>query len=200
MKSFGLIIFKNEIVNNPYLTRVVCQYLVCIGGCMFLGGLQNIFDNITNTSFSNWVDVIFFYVWAYTLLLGLYLVFGTEGRFLWLCRKGSRLAHKGRRITDKEIRKIISLSKREFEGKQRDVIAVAVYFIIASVLVLLSVLCGLSEYPSGVLACSVIMLVIFIYIIGIILCISLYIRRDRIVRFGEIVRMNQREKVGLAEK
>lgn len=193
-------LFENEIVNNPYLKRVDCQYLFCIGGCMFLGGLQNIFDNITNTSFSSWVDVIFFYVWAYTLLLGLYLLFGAEGRFLRLCRKGSRFAHRGKRITDKEIRRLISLSKREFEGKQRDVISVAVYFIIASALVLLSILCGLSEYPSGVLASSVIMLVIFIYIIGILLCVSLYIRRERIVHYGEIVRMNHTQKGGLTEK
>lgn len=167
---------------------------------MFLGGLQNIFDNITNTSFSSWVDVIFFYVWAYTLLLGLYLLFGAEGRFLRLCKKGIRLAHKGKRITDKEIRGIISLSKREFEGKQRDVIAIALYFIIASVLVLLSILCGFMEYPSNDLVRTVIMLVIFIYIIGMLLCISLYIRRERIVCFGEIVRMNLTRNGGLREK
>ncbi len=161
---------------------------------MFLGGLKSIFYNVTGISFSRWVNVIFFYVWLFSLVLGLYLVLSREGRFLRLCRKQIRFAKRGKRISEREIEYILSNVGRALKNRQGDILTVVVYFLISGALLLLAVLSGIEEYSLKALFTNVVILILFIYIVGMVLCVSLFLRRSRIIRYGEVVKNSMRKE------
>lgn len=155
---------------------------------MFLSGLEVIFDNATKVAFSNWVDVIFIYVWSYTLILGLYLMLCKEGKFLRLCKKQNRLSKRGKRISEQETEYILLNADRVLSGRQCDTFVVMVYFLISGVLFFIATLSGIANTHLEKILNGLIILILFIYIIGMVLCVYLFVRRKRLIRFGGVVK------------
>lgn len=160
---------------------------------MLLEGLKNIFDNVAHISFSRWVNVIFFFIWTYSLVLGLYLISSREGRFLRLCGKGKRFTRRGRRISERDIEYILSNVERTLGNRQGDILAIVIYFLLSGILFLAAMLSGIKENSLEALFEYGIILILFIYIIGIVLSVSLVLRREKIIRCGEVVKNSIRK-------